>query len=113
MSPKLAYHTLTPTTDPSGAIVTNRWKVVSKKKVALVPTQIAEGTGIEDIGLWDLGALFIGAFDRLPLTSCMIVPECDTSPGGDPTQVSLRPMMMKLLVRASVVVPPGKAVQLV
>ena len=88
-------------------------KVVSKKKVAFVPTQIAEGKGVDDIGLWDLGALFIGAFDLLPLTSCMVVPECDTSPGADPTQISLRPVMMKLLLRASVVVPPGKAVQLV
>ena len=86
---------------------------VSNKKVAFVPAQIAEGKGIDDIGIWDLGALFIGAFDQLPLSSCMIVPECDTSPGGDPTQVSLCPRQVKLLLRSSLVVPPGKAVQLV
>jgi hypothetical protein len=113
LTPKLMYHSLTPTCDPSGAPVANRWKVAVKKTASFVPAKIPETKSIDEIGIFDLGALFVDALDQLPLSSCTTVAECDTSPGGDPTQVSLCPRQMKLLLRSSLVVPPGKAVQLV
>ena len=112
LTPKLSYHSVTPSTDPSGAIVANRWDVAIKKTAAFIPAAMADDKAIDTIGIWELGAVFKGDLDSLPLTSGMLVAECETTPGSDPSQVILKPSMMKMLLRVSVTVPPGKAVQL-
>jgi hypothetical protein len=111
---KLAYHDKEQLLE-DGALVANRYKFTLRKDVHYCPDAVdvtarnAEGKPLTMI---EFGAAFIGKFCSMPSKHATIMFECELVPSAtDPTTITLRPTLPKLIMTTDFAIEKGKFVR--